>query len=251
MKPSPKLRKRKPVGWDDEAWELRFGELLAYKTKYGHTRVPARWRGNAPLGNWLAHQREWARAGTLEPDRKKRLEKLGVEWRIEEPQIEEHDLYTEKMLARLGKFRERHGHAGVTPSRDKVLHLWMARQRLGRKAGTLRKYRIARLTEAGFPWEAVDPLWEEKFVRLGRFKERFGHTRVPREWKEDKALGRWVEHQRARPRMGIMTDDHRQRLEELGFQWEIEETHVEEHDRLLEEMLARLRRTGSAMDTRG
>ncbi len=233
--------KRKQVGWDDELWDLRFAELVRYREEHGHTRVPAKWRRNPSLGNWLAHQRGLYRAGTIEPDRAQRLGELGVEWRIPETRVEEHDLYTEQMLKRLAKFRERHGHAGVTPSRDHALHTWIARQRLSRRAGTMRKYRRARLDEAGFPWESVDPKWEEKFVRLGKFKARFGHTRVPREWKEDQALGRWVEYQRVRRRKGLLTADHRRRLKKLGFAWEFAERRVDTHDRYLEQMLARLK----------
>lgn len=232
---------RKQVGWDDEQWELRFAELKDFREVHGHVRVPVLWRQNAALGRWLAYQRQQGRRGQIEPDRGRRLQELGVEWEIiREPRVEEHDLYMEKMLARLAAYRDRYGHAGVTPGRDRALHLWIARQRIFRAWGTLRKYRKERLDAAGFPWEPIDHLWEEKFVRLVRFKERFGHTRVATEWKEDKVLGRWVEHQRARVRMGTMSSDHRRRLKKLGFQWELDEPRVEEQDRHLELMLARL-----------
>lgn len=231
--------KRKLVGWDDELWELRFRELVEFREKHGHTRVPAKWRRNPSLGNWLATQRQLGRRGQIEPDRGKRLAALGVEWEIAETHVEEHDLYMEKMLARLAAYRERYGHAGVTPGRDRALNTWMNRQRIFRNAGTLRKYRRERLDAAGFPWEPVDHLWEERLVRLGEFKARFGHTRVPGKWKEDRSLGRWVEHQRVLYRQGTISADHRRRLKKLGFEWVIAEPRVTEHDRTMEEMLAR------------
>ncbi len=178
-----KQRKGKQVGWDDELWALRFEELREYREKHGNVLVPANWRGNAQLGRWLAYQRQQARRGLIEPDRWKRLEELGVQAEIiREPHVEEHDHLMAKMLARLAAYREHYGHAGVTPGRDHALWRWMSQQRVFRNIGKLRKYRREMLDAAGFPWKAVDAKWEEKFVRLQKFKERFGHTRVPGEW---------------------------------------------------------------------
>lgn len=144
------------------------------------------------------------------------------------------------MLARLAAYVAEHGHNRVDRAIDPGLAYWIGRQRIYRNAGHLREYRRQRLDAAGFPWKHVDPGWEEKYARLCAFHERFGHTRVARKWEEDPALGRWVEHQRVRGRKGEIEDDQRQRLETLGFEWVCTEARVEEHDRKLNEMLARL-----------
>ena len=235
-----KRRKGKHVGWDDELWTRRFEELREFRETHGHVRVPARWRGNVPLGRWVVHQRELYRAEEIEPDRAKRLEELGMEWSIPETHFEEHDLYMEQMLARLAAYRERYGHAGVTDERDHRLAYWIGRQRSYRNAGTLKNYRRERMDAAGFPWEPVECRWEEQFARLREFRERFGHPQVPVKWKEDLKLGRWVGHQRELHRAGRLPPEYRRRLEELGMEWRIPEKHVEEHDRYLEQMLARL-----------
>lgn len=215
-----KKRKRGHVGWDDELWSLRFSELKEFVAQKGHTRVPARWKPNPPLGRWLATQRNLARRGEIEPDRARKLQKLGVEWVIHEIHVEEHDEYMERMLTRLAAYVATHGHDRVDKRIDPGLAYWIGRQRIFRNAGHLREYRRKRLDEAGFPWRHVDPGWEEKFGRLQAFRERFGHTRVARYWREDSALGRWVEHQRARHREGGIEPDQRERLEALGFEWE-------------------------------
>ncbi|MCB1089718.1 MAG: helicase associated domain-containing protein, partial [Verrucomicrobiae bacterium] len=160
---------------------------------------------------------------------------------IEEIHVEEQDDYMEQMLARLAASVETHGHNRVDKAIDPGLAYWIGRQRIYRNAGHLREYRLRRLDEAGFPWLHVDPGWEEKYARLQAYRERFGHTRVARKWKEDPSLGRWVEHQRLRCRRGEIEPDQSQRLEALGFEWECAEARVEEHDRNLERMLARLR----------
>ncbi len=214
-------RKARFVGWDDEQWNLRFGELQEFREKHGHMRVPDRWRGNMPLGRWVAHQRELYRAGKIEPDRAKRLEKLGMEWSIPEAHVEECDLYLEKMLARLASYRELYGHDGVTRERDHSLARWIIRQRSYRNAGTLKNYRRERMDAAGFPWEPVDYRWEDQFAQLRKFRERFGHPQVPVKWKENLKLGRWVGHQRELHREGHLPPEYRRRLEEIGFRWDV------------------------------
>ena len=45
-------------GKDREAgWEAGFAELLAYKERFGHCRVPARWPENRTLGGWVDRMR--------------------------------------------------------------------------------------------------------------------------------------------------------------------------------------------------
>ena len=212
-------RKGKHVGWDDELWALRFEQLREYREQYGNVRVPARWKGNLSLGRWVVHQRELYRAGEIEPDRAKRLEELGMEWRIPDTHVEERDRYLERMLARLVAYRERYGHAGVTSERDRRLARWIQRQRSSRKAGTLKNHRLERMNAVGFPWEPVDCGWEEQFAQLQEFRKRFGHAQVPVKWKQDLKLGRWVGHQRELYRAGILRPDYRRRLEEIGFVW--------------------------------
>ncbi|MEO6787602.1 MAG: helicase associated domain-containing protein [Chthoniobacteraceae bacterium] len=221
MKEKRDVRAKRLPGWDDERWALRFAELQEFREAHGHSRVPARWRGNMPLGRWVVHQRELYRWGQIEPDRQKRLEKLGMEWSIPEVHSGNDDAYMERMLARLEAYRKQYGHAGVTDERDHRLARWIVRQRSYRNAGVLKKYRCERLDAAGFPWEAVDCRWEEQFARLLKFRERFGHARVARQWKEDNVLGRWVAHLRELHRAGKVPPERRRRLDEVGFEWEV------------------------------
>lgn len=62
------------------SWELKFAQLLAYKERFGHCEVPARWPGNKPLATWVHHQREFKRDGTLSRERIRRLNGVGFAW---------------------------------------------------------------------------------------------------------------------------------------------------------------------------
>jgi hypothetical protein len=64
------------------------------------------------------------------------------------------------------------------------------------------------------------------------YKEREGHCRVPRSWKENGyRLGRWVAIQRRDA--DTMLALRRQRLDDLGFEWDPRETNWEEGFRYL------------------
>ena len=249
-KRNKKKRARRLVGWDDELWNLRFAELQDFIAEKGHALVPARWERNMPLGRWLAHQRELARAGAIEPDRARQLQKLGVEWVIGHRDNEAQVQYWEKMLARLAAHVKKHGHAGVERSEDPELARWIGRQRGYRKTGQISESRLQRLEEAGFPWEHVDPRWEERYRALVDFRQRFGHVLVPARWETDPVLGRWLHHQRKLGRSGEIGPDHARRLQEVGVTWEFAYGRGEAQDRrtipvesrgaYMEQMLARL-----------
>lgn len=68
--------------WDSlaEKWDKCFSCLKEYAKKHGHTRVPAGTRdGDLNLGRWVSRQR--LSKTQLSPDRLKRLNALGFEWK--------------------------------------------------------------------------------------------------------------------------------------------------------------------------
>lgn len=64
-------------------WELRFAQLLEYKKRFGHARVPKGWPENPALGNWLSWQRTLAKKGMLTPERLQRLLEVGFTWQVQ------------------------------------------------------------------------------------------------------------------------------------------------------------------------
>jgi Helicase associated domain len=74
--------------------------------------------------------------------------------------------------------------------------------------------------------EVVDRVgvsWDEMFGRLLLFRGTHGHCRVPRGYK-DKKLGKWVQHQRSFATNGILSTVRKQRLDDIGFDWDPFET---------------------------
>lgn len=75
------------------------------------------------------------------------------------------------------------------------------------------------LKDIGFIWKKHEAAWNEMFEKLLRYKEAFGHCKVPTETEVDPKVGRWITTQRSRKRQGKLTEDRIKRLDEIGFRW--------------------------------
>jgi hypothetical protein len=228
---------RQKIGDAQEVrWNQRYEELVTFKKLHGHTRVPKVPPGNRVLWHWRHVQREWRRKGILKPGRLARLDAIGFEW--EEPPGKSPSVadYWEPrwnaMFERLKAFQERFGHARV-PKRwkeDPSLANWVHKQRREIRRGKITAEHRARLEALGFqsgkpstrlPRKAgkVNPRWTDRLEKLRQFQECFGHTRVPRRWREDRGLGEWVRAQRRAGRRNQLKPERKAQLESLGFEW--------------------------------
>ena len=98
---------------------------------------------------------------------------------------------------------------------------WVSNQRTLYNLGKMATSRIERLNKIGFVWDVHIAQWETMFARLLEFKGKEGHCRVPDRYSEDKALSGWVNTQRAENRKRQLSKEHKRRLEEIGFIWEV------------------------------
>jgi hypothetical protein len=187
--------------------------LRRFKTREGHCLVPARhFEETYWLGSWVSHQRK--QKDTMSIERRQRLDALSFEWDILAADWEEG-------LAALKRFKLREGHCRV-PLRhiEETYNLgqWVATQRkLGDSISVDRKQR---LNAEGFIWNTLGAAWEVGFAALQQFHARERHCRVPREFIEGThGLGQWVGTQRKQK--NGMPVDRREKLEALGFEWNI------------------------------
>jgi hypothetical protein len=213
------------------AWERKFEEMLAFKRRFGHCGVPARWPGNRSLGRWVDHQRCWRRKGRLSQDRIDRLNEIGFSWSqrldLEAPagSYQEHvrvrDQIWHHMFAHLVRFKDKHGHCNVpkSDSSQRRLHRWVQRQREDWRKGRIREARKRRLEELGFEWGTTNPSWDHKFAELAAYQQRFGHCDVPVRRPGTWSLGHWVSNQRCFRRRDMLSQDRIDRLDQIGFPW--------------------------------
>ena len=131
----------------------------------------------------------------------------------------------EDRLRELRAYKKKYGHCNVPAGwpQYKSLARWVAYHRNAKKRGVVREERIRRLDRLGFEWTPLVTIWNKRFTELADYHERFGNCNVPQEWDENLQVGRWVAAQRRRCRLGRMSRQRIDRLNSLGFQWELGE----------------------------
>ena len=215
-----RIRRLDEIGfiWNssDIAWEKMFAALMAYKEINGHCNVPNHWMENPQLATWVAKQRERKKKGTLSDDWIYRINQIGFVW-------EPRDALWEEKFLELRAFKETHGHCNVPNHwvENPQLATWVAKQRERKKKGTLSTDRICRLSEIGFTWEPYDAFWEARFEELEAFRESQGDCKVSQLLSENERLATWVSTQRVYKKMGKLSEERIQRLDKLGFVWDL------------------------------
>jgi superfamily II DNA or RNA helicase len=123
------------------------------------------------------------------------------------------------------------GHCNVpaiwTPNQS--LGNWVRSQRRQFKAGVLAKERIEKLESIGFSWELYSDLWEEKFMELLEYKNRYQNCEVPKKWPENPSLANWVRTQRKLFKNGNLQSTRVDRLNAISFTWRILEKTWEDY----------------------
>ena len=84
------------------------------------------------------------------------------------------------------------------------------------------------------PGSLTEPgaMWMKRYHELVQFKARLGHCHVPRRWKENRALGRWVYAQRRNKRLNA---SRAAKLSNIGFNWNCRDALWEENYQVLKE----------------
>ena len=125
----------------------------------------------------------------------------------------------------LDKFIGKHRHA-LIPAKLVVdgykLGSWVNLQRTRYMEGSLEQDRIDRLEAVpGWTWDARAEIWAEGFQRLREYVAEHGDARVPTSFVLGGfRLGQWVSVQRVNFNKGNLTEDRKNRLEELpGWSW--------------------------------
>lgn len=224
----------------DIQWNERLSRLKKYKLEHGDCMVPKCYEKDRKLANWLHKQRSEFRNETLRPDRKEKLENLGVVWNPGQSWAPDHDrshldaawlLQYEKLC----QFRDEFGHCLVSRMEYKELGAWVDDQRKYFKENRIAGERKKMLDEIGFVWETDirDPEksrrmkeWDSMFDKLVEFRTKHGHCRTPHPYRsdaEDNQLSIWVATQRKRKRSGRLQVERQRQLEAIDFVWELKE----------------------------
>jgi hypothetical protein len=116
------------------------------------------------------------------------------------------------------------------PIRGTVLGRWVRDQRIQYKSfvrgekfkGSLTEDKVDLLNAVGFSWRVTamclaKQRWMERYNEVKAFKMENGHTNVPRN--HPLGFGYWVYNQRRLRRRNELSDDHKDLLDKIGFNW--------------------------------
>lgn len=200
-------------------WEEGFRSLELFRQREEHCLVPNTYRDPASdfrLGQWVATQRN--KRNALSPDRRQRLEALGFAWDTFAMQWEEG-------FRSLECYHQAHGNCRMPqeycdPLSGYGLGQWSSTQR--KNKNTMPPERRQRLDALGFAWDTFAVQWEEGFRCLERYHQAHGNSQVPQRYRDPVSgyrLGGWVCRQRKV--QDTLPLEYRQRLDALGFIWNV------------------------------
>ena len=136
--------------WDSfgTQWEAMFPILEEYRERHGDCLVPARWKENPQLSNWVNVQRTAYNKGTLSNEKINRLEELGFIW-------DTHDALWEERYQELVVYKQEHGDCLVPKvyPENQQLAGWVGTQRQSYRKDKLSQDRVKRLEGIGFAWD--------------------------------------------------------------------------------------------------
>jgi hypothetical protein len=212
--------------WDfkdikQKAWEDKFKQLKEFSKENGHAFVPVNFKENKSLGTWVASQRWLEAKGKLDPSKKKKLDQLGFVWSKDtEKELKAiNDVKWEESFDKLKAYKKKYGTCQVSLQVDRVLQRWTCWQRKAFYEGKLPENRLNRLNELRFPWSIQEGYWMKMYDALLAFKEKYGHTRVPFQWKQNHKLADWV--YRTKVNKESLEVQKIELLDEIGFDWSL------------------------------
>lgn len=223
----------------DEQWDEMFRWLERYATlNGGDCNVPTNDNGGNEkrLFLWLGKQR--LRKSLLSEDQRTKLDKLGLIW--EDANKEKQDYKWNELYDCLKEFREEHGNCRVPQRWDEnpALGRWVARQRILYRQGLLPEDRQMQLDRLDFTWNVrkskkkdyskETEQWNRSYELLCSFHQEHGHCDVPTTRSYDLSLGNWVADQRKYHKNGILKEDRKKYLDQIGFKWSFENSREEQ-----------------------
>lgn len=241
-----RIKKLNLIGfdWTVNSTEIKDDKFLAMLTKleqfeyeFGHTRVPAKWKENKELGNWVEYQRRMFREEKLPAHKKALLEDcrfdfLSYDCADGNTGINTGSLYTfDQRLDQLSEYMDKRGILVVPHRHTKNgVGFWLSRQKKKYRDGKLEVNQKEKLEQAGVEFISTNrknytalqiDLWNTRFKELKLFKGKYSNCNVPAGWHENKPLAIWVKAQRFNFRNDKLTPERIDLLNSIGFQFDV------------------------------
>ena len=219
------INKLDSIGMDwmdrvDRIWENGFIEAKNYSDEYGNLSVPKNYRSKTdfPLGIWIQRQRSLYKNNKISEDRIKRLTDIGMNWNRDN---------WERRFNLVKQYYEEHGNINISQKeviQGVWLGKWIVSQKKAMKEGRLTNEQLEMLKT--LPMEEVgrkDNRWWSMYEEAKKYYLKFGHLNVPMDYltSSGKKLSDWIIRQRRNYKLGKMPLEHKEKLDDIGFIWNI------------------------------
>lgn len=219
------IKKLDSIGMDwmdrvDRIWENGFIEAKNYSEEYGNLSVPKNYRSNTdfPLGIWIQRQRSLYKNNKISEDRIKRLTDIGMNWNTDN---------WESRFNLVRQYYEEHGNINISQKeiiQGVWLGKWIVSQKKAMQEGKLTHEQTEMLKT--LPMKEVgrkDNRWWSMYEEAKKYYLKFGHLNVPMDYltSSGKKLSDWIIRQRRNYKLGKMPSEHKEKLDEIGFIWDL------------------------------
>ena len=219
------IKKLDSIGMDwmdrvDRIWENGFLEAVNYSEEYGNLSVPKNYRTKTdfPLGIWIQRQRSLYKNNKISEDRTKRLTDIGMNWNPDN---------WKSRFNLVKQYYEEHGNINIS-QKEVIQGIWLGKwivsQKKAMQEGKLTHEQIEMLKT--LPMEEVgrkDNLWWSMYEEAKKYYEEFGNLNIPINYltSTGKKLSDWIIRQRRNYKLGKMPLEHKEKLDEIGFIWDL------------------------------
>ncbi|MFF8815686.1 DEAD/DEAH box helicase [Streptomyces pactum] len=204
------------IDTEKQDWARGWATLKKFTEREGHARVPyGHKEGAYPLGQWIAEQRRAHTAGQMSGLRARRLEKLGMVWRLADERFQEN-------LEAAKAYHEQHWTLCAPRTAtmlDRPIGQWLSNLR---RPGALEGHpeweeALRKVDEDWNP--SWPPEWQRHYAALRELvADEEGQTEVlPGVTVHGMDIGKWLAKQRKPEVWQDLTDGQRERLEQLGI----------------------------------
>ena len=222
------IKKLDSIGMDwmdrvDRVWENGFIEAKNYSEEYGNLSVPKNYRSNTdfPLGIWIQRQRGLYKNNKISENRIKRLTEIGMNWNPDN---------WESRFELVQQYYEEHGNINISQKeviQGVWLGKWIVSQKKAMQEGKLTHEQIEMLKT--LPMEEVgrkDNRWWFMYEEAKKYYLNFGNLNIPMDYltSNGKKLSDWIIRQRRNYKLGKMPSEHKEKLDEIGFIWDLGNT---------------------------
>ena len=219
------IKKLNSIGMDwmdrvDRIWEKGFLEAKKYYEKYGDLNVPVKYETDNlfSLGTWIQRQRNLYKNNKICDDRIKRLTDIGMNWNPDN---------WESRFKLVKQYYEEHGNINISQKeviQGVWLGKWIVSQKKAMQEGKLTHKQIEMLKT--LPMAEVgrkDNRWWSMYEEAKKYYLKFGHLNVPMDYltSSGKKLSDWIIRQRRNYKLGKMPLEHKEKLDDIGFVWDI------------------------------